>query len=294
MAECRAAFERARRDSRSNGTTDAELLRRHGTVVWGVVIEVCNPVTAPDAAVVVLYSMDDALLDNPGPFVEIARWVKSLKDAPHVDRRAQAVAAMLRCNWQPGACVSLALDLVDGREVYVATAAWRRAGLPGSRLVDLLLPIVVMPEATATVGVLPVHCWAGELAGEWTSAATPETKGVERRSEPRIAPAWSAEEVLARYRAHPVRLTPAAAQILRGQMAADGFGPNACVKLAATAVGFSITFAAHITGGMEISRSEGVTLAVVTRRENLTALAGVEIDWRNGNFIFQHPPAPPR
>lgn len=286
ITECRAAFDRVRREHRTNGNTDAELLRRHGAVVWGVVVEVCNNVAEADAAVVLVYSVDDPFLQDPAALVEIARWIKSLKENGTTDLRAQSLTTMLRSPWEPGICNSIALDLVDGREVYVATAGWRRAGLPGGRLVDVVLPIVVMPEATGAVGVLPVACWAGELAGEWLSAGTPETRGVERRIELRETPAWSAEEVLARYRARPVRVTPAAAEVMRLHLAAEGFGTGACVKIAPTAGGISVTYAARPTGGMEITRCEGLLLAVIARREHLVALAGTQIDHKEGNFTF--------
>jgi hypothetical protein len=285
ISECRTSFDRVRRSTHTNGSTDSELLRRYGAVVWGVVVEVCNNVAELDAAVVLVYSIDDAFLPDPTALVDIARWVKSLKEFGTSDLRAQSIAAMLRCDWQPGVCVSVALDLVEGHEVYVATAAWRRSGLPGGRLVDVVLPVVVMPEATGAAGVLPVACWAGELAGEWLSAAGPETRGVERRAEPREAPAWSAEEVLARYRARPLRVTASAAEAMRAQLDVQGFGPGGCVKVSPVGQEVSVSYASRATGGMEITRCEGLLLAVIARREHLVALGATEIDYKEGAFV---------
>ncbi len=179
LIQARTAFEQLRHDTPSGGRPDSELLRRFGSVVWAALIEVCNPASDPDARVLLVYGVDPRYVDDRGALLAVARRVSDLRKAGSSDPRTQTLLQMLRRPWMPGRCVSLSLDLVEGCEVYVATASWRRSGLPGKRLADEVLPVVVMPEATAAVGVLPILCWPPELAAEWLSAGRAETGGVD-------------------------------------------------------------------------------------------------------------------
>ncbi|HVX85707.1 MAG TPA: hypothetical protein VH253_13075 [Phycisphaerae bacterium] len=290
LLEARAAFNTVRAHAPAVGGDDAELLRRYGQIVWGVVIEVCNGAPPGFVAVVVLYSLEDVFTEDVAGLVEIGRWVKGLKTTGQVDPRSAAVAAMVRCEWANGQCLSLPMDLVSGREIYVATAAWRRSGLPSHRLANVVLPVVVLPEATPAVGVLPVSCWPGEFAGEWIASTAPEATGVERRVEPRLETTWTAEEVLARYRANPISVTSAAATLIRAQLQARQLGPAACTSVRLVADGFATDFLDRPTGGMELCRNaatQGLLIAVLARREELVRLTGVTIDASGNHFIFR-------
>jgi hypothetical protein len=289
LGECRSSFNRVRREATALGGVDAELLRRYGFVVWGVVVEVCAGGGPGEVAVVVLYSLDEGFEGDVPGLVEVARWVKGLKTQGPDDPRSAAAAGMLRCEWANGQCLSLPLDLVGGREVYLATAAWRRAGLPGGKLADVVLPVVVLPEATPVVGVLPVVCWAGELAGEWMAAEGAEATGVERRQAPRVAAAYTAEEVLARYRSNPPTVTAAAADLMRAQMRGRLLPTTACVKISLVSNGFAVDYLDRPTGGMEVRRAQGLVMAVLARREELVRLTGVTIDAKDGQFVFSRP-----
>jgi hypothetical protein len=290
LLEARTTFNTARAHAPAVGGDDAELLRRYGQLVWGVVVEVCNGAPPGYVAVIVLYSLEDTFCEDVAALVEIARWVKGLKTTGQIDPRSAAIAAMVRCEWSAGQCLSLPMDLVGGREIYVATAAWRRGGLPGQRLANIVLPVVVLPEATPAVGVLPTSCWPGEFAGEWISSTAPESTGVERRVEPRLETTWTAEEVLARYRARPVAVTPAAAALIRTQLQTRRLGPAACATIRLVSDGFAVDYLDRPNGGMELCRNagtQGLLIAVLARREDLVRLTGVTIDTANGRFLFR-------
>jgi hypothetical protein len=151
---------------------DQDLLRDHGQVVWGQIVQANNALFSPGNRQTlpanVLYSTDAYYDDNVEELEGLAHGMFELKGTvpkdPELRRFAQAIsdemARTMRLEFPESLC--------EGRQVIFTTCLIHPPHLPGGYLARGFFPLLICPKRTDAVMILPARYWPRVLRRIWT------------------------------------------------------------------------------------------------------------------------------
>lgn len=154
-------------------TRDQERLRDHGWVVWGALVQanevLFNPSNRQTLPANVIYSTDAFYDDEPDLLQDLASGLFELKgtdpDDEELERFANAVTDELARNMK----LRLPASICEGRKVYFTTCLIHPPHLPGGYLAQGVFPLLICPEQTDAVMILPSRYWPRDLRERWMS-----------------------------------------------------------------------------------------------------------------------------
>ncbi len=174
-------------------------LRRHGRVVWGVLVQANRMLFRPgsdDLGAAIVYSEDPYFDDAPEELRSIAERIGELYQggenhprpptppglAPLVDALAPGDRSLVH--------VPLPPDFTGGRAVAATYIHVPRQYMPEGHLVTNTFPVIVAPEQTAGVTPLPSACWPEELVVAWVSGSIDDLRRGRVAVSPTQKPSW--------------------------------------------------------------------------------------------------------
>lgn len=150
---------------------DQNILRDHGRVVWGHIVQANQALFSPSNRQTlpanVLYCPDRDFDDHVEELQELAHELFELKGTlprdPELRRFARAITnEMARTMRLP-----LPEALTDGRQVIFTTCFIHPPHLPDGYLAHGFFPLLVCPKRTEAVMVLPSRYWPKALRQAW-------------------------------------------------------------------------------------------------------------------------------
>lgn len=161
----------ARGDELRTVLRDQNTLRDHGRVVWGFLVRANQTLFRRKNRLVlpanVIYSPDSYFDDRAAVLQDAAGGIFPLKETSPGDdelgRFARAVTNELARNMR----LPLPPTLCENREAYFTTCLIQPSHLPGGRLAKGVFPLVICPEKTDAVMILPSRYWPEELRAAW-------------------------------------------------------------------------------------------------------------------------------
>jgi hypothetical protein len=151
---------------------DQDILREQGRVVWGHLVQantiLFNPHNRQALPANVLYSPDRFFDDQVPLLGELAHGLFDLKGRSPVDKEMRQFAEAITNETARTMRLPLPSALTDGRTVYLTTCFINPPHLPGGCLKHGFFPLVICPEQTEAVMVLPCDYWPEELQAIWT------------------------------------------------------------------------------------------------------------------------------
>ena len=148
---------------------DRCLLRDEGIVIWGAVVQANQLMFRPgrdNCPGCVIFSFDTRWSDRLVPLAEIAHELFELKHGESSDPAAARFGAMLADEYERAMGLAAPPSLTAGRAVVATTVVFHRKHLPGRKLANGFLPLLVHKE-TAAAFVLPGRYWTEELCDAW-------------------------------------------------------------------------------------------------------------------------------
>jgi hypothetical protein len=153
---------------------DQWILRKHGSVLWGHVVEANDLLRLPggdDHPATVVWSLDpwfDRAVDD------LWRIADALGD-PDLRRRSDGETARFarRLTEHVGRVMqwSVPASLTSGRQVFLTSILVHRQHLPDGRLGSPLVPLLVAPGRSQAAMILPVAEWSPDLLDLWSALA---------------------------------------------------------------------------------------------------------------------------
>jgi hypothetical protein len=152
---------------------DQHLLRDRGRVVWGFLVQANQVLFDPGNRQVlpanVIYS-PDPWFDDRAPFLEeVARGLFGLKGTSPGDAELERFAEAITDELVRTMRLALPRSLCEGREAYFTTCLIQPSHLPGGCLAAGSFPLVICPEKTEAVMILPARYWPEELCVVWSA-----------------------------------------------------------------------------------------------------------------------------
>ncbi len=150
---------------------DQDILRDHGRVVWGFLVQANQLLFDPRNRLVlpanVIYS-PEAYFDDQAPELQaVAQGLFQLKGTAPNDDELERFAAAVTDELARTMRLALPRSLCSGQEAYFTTCLIQPSHLPGGRLASGYFPLVICPEKTEAVMILPVRYWPEELRDGW-------------------------------------------------------------------------------------------------------------------------------
>jgi hypothetical protein len=151
---------------------DQHLLRDHGRVVWGFLVQanqvLFDPTNRQTLPANVIYSPDTWFDDQAPLLMEVAQGLFSLKGTapndPELEKFANAITDELARTMR----LRLPRSITEGREAYFTTCFIQPSHLPGGCLAAGFFPLLICPEKTEAVMILPERYWPEELRALWS------------------------------------------------------------------------------------------------------------------------------
>ncbi len=137
-------------------------LRDRGRVVWGHLVQANSTLFSPgfmNSPANVVYnptSDDDRSLDLLG---QIAHFIFSLKGQWHKDKDLARCARWVTNETLRTFAAPVPDRFAQGREIIFSTLMVHRKHLPGGYLSGSILPLIVNPDETTAVMILPAEYW---------------------------------------------------------------------------------------------------------------------------------------
>jgi hypothetical protein len=151
---------------------DQYLLRDHGRVVWGFLVQANEVLFDPRNRQVlpanVIYSPDTYFDDRVALLQGVAGGLFQLKGTSPGDEELEKFATAITNEVARTMRLPLPRPLCQGKEVYFTTCLIQPSHLPGGYLASGFFPIVICPEETDAVLILPARYWPNELCQVWT------------------------------------------------------------------------------------------------------------------------------
>jgi hypothetical protein len=116
----------------------------------------------------VIFSCDTRWSDRLFPLLELAQELFALKHGEPTDPEATRFGAMLADEYERAMGWPLPASMTGGRLVVATTVVFHRKHLPGRKLSNGYLPLLVHRESPAAF-VLPGRYWTEELRAAWQS-----------------------------------------------------------------------------------------------------------------------------
>lgn len=151
---------------------DQFILRDHGRVVWGFLVQANQFLFDPSNRLVlpanVIYS-PDPYFDNRVPLLQdAARGLFDLKGTSPNDAELETFAKAITDERARTMRLALPRSLCQGRDAYFTTCLIQPAHLPGGYLASGFFPLLICPEETEAVMILPARYWSEGLYNVWT------------------------------------------------------------------------------------------------------------------------------
>lgn len=124
--------------------------------------------TAPGT---LLLSWDPWFEVHPDSLAETAERFQALARTGPVASGLRALVADTRDHVKDRTGERLSLHLTAGREVFAYDCVFFPELLPGRRICDVLLPVVVLRRAPAICAVVPTRLWPAALRARWERQA---------------------------------------------------------------------------------------------------------------------------
>ena len=160
------------RDKLRSVVLDQDMLRDQGRVVWGALVQANSVLFDPDNRQTlpanVIYS-PDLWFDNNVPALRgLARGLFDLKGKNPADKELRSFARAITNELLRTMRLPLPRSLTDNREVYFTTCLVQPSHLPSGHLATGFFPLLICPDKTDAVMILPAEYWPEELCAAWS------------------------------------------------------------------------------------------------------------------------------
>jgi hypothetical protein len=150
---------------------EQDALRDRGLVVWGHLVQANSILFDPDNTGTlpanVLYSTDPFFDGRASVLGRIARGLFAQKGTSGADRELREFVRIITDEYERLLRRELPRGYCGGRSVHFATFLVQPSHLPGNCLRRPVFPLVVSPEETEAVMVLPSRYWPPEVVAQW-------------------------------------------------------------------------------------------------------------------------------
>jgi hypothetical protein len=149
---------------------EQHILRDQGRLVWGALVQANQILFDPRNRMVlpanVIYSPDAHFDGRVEVLQELASGIFDLKGSSADDEMEQFARAVTN---ETARTMRLPLprSLCEGKEAYFTTCLIQPAHLPGGCLAAGFFPLVICPEKTDAVMILPASYWPKQLRDAW-------------------------------------------------------------------------------------------------------------------------------
>jgi hypothetical protein len=161
------------RDPLRNFLRDQDLLRDYGRVVWGHLVQANNALYEPSnravRPAVLLYSPDSYFDNRVELLGDLASELYDLKGNNAGDPELDRFVAAITDEMARAPRLLLPNSLCDGKEAFFATFLVQPSHLPVGYLAKGMFPVVICPERTEAVMILPAPYWPKELCDWWAT-----------------------------------------------------------------------------------------------------------------------------
>jgi hypothetical protein len=154
---------------------DQRILRDHGRVVWGYLVQAnevmfdpTNTQTVPGNAI---YCTDPDADDQVVLFQGVASGLFGLKGTTPRDIDLTRFSEAITNETARTMRLPLPRSLCRGKMAFFTTCLFQPSHLPGGYLASGVFPLVICPERTEAVMVLPARYWPEELCQIFASGA---------------------------------------------------------------------------------------------------------------------------
>jgi hypothetical protein len=150
---------------------DQDLLLARGQVFWGQLVQANQILFKPENRMTcpanVIYSTDPFFDGRLALLSSMARGLFAQKGSTQADREIQGFVDIVTDEMTRVLRQEMPPSYTGGRSVYFATCFIQPAHLPHGYLNRPSFPIVVNPEETPAVMLLPSQYWPSELVSHW-------------------------------------------------------------------------------------------------------------------------------
>ena len=150
---------------------DQHLLRDGGRVVWGFVVQANNllfdPVNRQVLPANIIYSPDEYFDDCVPVLQGTAQELFQLKGTSPADKELERFAHAITDELVRTMRLALPRSLCENREAYFTSCLIQPSHLPAGHLASEFFPLLICPEETEAVMVLPAAYWPEELHETW-------------------------------------------------------------------------------------------------------------------------------
>jgi hypothetical protein len=153
--------------------SDQNHLRDHGRVVWGFLVQanevLFNPTNRQVLPANVIYSAD-TYFDNKVAFLQdVASRLFQLKGTEPGDRELEQFSVAITDELARTMRLALPRSLCEGKAAFFTTTLIQPSHLPGGYLASGFFPLLICPEKTEAVMILPSFFWPEELCKVWSA-----------------------------------------------------------------------------------------------------------------------------
>lgn len=150
---------------------DQDILRDQGRVVWGFLVQanqvLFNPKNRQVMPANAIYSPDPYFDDRVRELLDVAQGLFQLKETYPGNREMKKFANAVTNEMLRTMRLAIPRDLCDGKEAYFTTCLIQPSHLPGGYIAAGFFPLVICPEKTKAVMILPAPYWPEELRASW-------------------------------------------------------------------------------------------------------------------------------
>ena len=160
------------RDKLRRVVLDQDLLRDHGCVVWGALVQANSMLFAHRNR----QTLPANVIYSPDPYFD--NNVEALRDLAHVLFELKGKRAASRELWKFARAITNEMlramrlpqprSLTENREVYFTTCLIQPSHLPAGYLASGFFPLLICPDKTDAVMILPCAYWPAELYDAWS------------------------------------------------------------------------------------------------------------------------------
>ena len=152
---------------------DVGLLREHGEVVWGYIVQaneqLFDPMDKLDCPAAVIYSLDSHYFANLRELEQMAVGLFGVKGDNVNDPEMQRFGELLADEREIQMKLPLPGCLTGPREVFYTSIMVHREQLPFPFLATSAFPLLVAPAQTTATMILPIAYWSKEMVSYWVA-----------------------------------------------------------------------------------------------------------------------------
>ena len=152
---------------------DQELLRDRGRVVWGCLVQanhnLFQPTNRQTLPANVIYSLDAYFDEQTLLLLQVAQRLFNLKGTSPEDQAVARFAAAITNELARTMRLALPPSLSLGEQAFLTTCLIQPSHLPTGYLVSGLFPLLICPEETEAVMILPARYWPDALVQSWNN-----------------------------------------------------------------------------------------------------------------------------